>query len=418
MQRMRMSLPYFQNFGWDAELVCVDEKYSEMVKDPLLIKSLPPAIKVHSVSAFSKKWTSKLGLGSLALRSLWYYRKYVNNLIGKKKYDLIYFSTTEFVICIMGAYWKYKFGIPYVIDMQDPWHSEYYKDKPKEQLPPKYWFSYRLNKYLEPIVMNQVDGLISVSEAYIKTLQKRYRNTNSIPTAVITFGAFNKDFKIAFKNKNLLEPAFKKTVGFTHLVYVGRGGYDMQEAIGLLFTAFKKGLTDHPSQFKKIRFHFIGTSYAPAGKGKQTIFPLALEFGISEYVEEQTDRISFYQSIRTLMEADALIVPGSNDPQYTASKIYPYILAKKPLLAIFNLMSSATKIIKESNAGTVVNLNDNQAINEIFSFLLTLNVRKYSNDTRWDDFRQYSAENMTHRQSELFDQVLAFNKAKLMYNNH
>src|SRR5690606_16191048 len=109
--------------------------------------------------------------------------------------DLVYFSTTQFPVCILGAYWKRKFGIPYVIDMQDPWHSEYYQNKPKNEQPPKYWFSYRLNKWLEPIAIKQVDGLIAVSEQYIKDLQQRY-NLN-IPNKTITFGYSEIDLNIS-----------------------------------------------------------------------------------------------------------------------------------------------------------------------------------------------------------------------------
>ena len=90
--------------------------------------------------------------------------------------------------------------------MQDPWHSDYYNDKPKEQQPPKYWFSYRLNKFLEPIAMKNVDGLISVSGDYIKTLKTRYPQISNIPSTVITFGAFEKDFDIAKNNQQIFKP--------------------------------------------------------------------------------------------------------------------------------------------------------------------------------------------------------------------
>ncbi|MBC7913703.1 MAG: hypothetical protein H7Y07_06230, partial [Pyrinomonadaceae bacterium] len=123
MQRIRMSLPYFKDFGWDAEVVSIDPKHSDKVKDDYLLESIPDDIPVHMVQAFSKKWTSKFGLGSIALRSLWFYRQKVNGLLKQKQYDLIYFSTTQFPVCILGAYWKNRFGIPYVIDLQDPWHS-------------------------------------------------------------------------------------------------------------------------------------------------------------------------------------------------------------------------------------------------------------------------------------------------------
>jgi hypothetical protein len=74
MQRVRMSLPYFQELGWEVEVVTVDERYTDLPRDEFLLQSLPGGIKVHRVKALDKRWTSKLGLGSLALRSLWFYR--------------------------------------------------------------------------------------------------------------------------------------------------------------------------------------------------------------------------------------------------------------------------------------------------------------------------------------------------------
>lgn len=80
MQRVRMSLPYFSDFGWVAEVVVVHERYSDVIKDPLLLQSLPANVKIYKVKAFDKKWTSKIGLGSMALRSLPYYFLKVNYL--------------------------------------------------------------------------------------------------------------------------------------------------------------------------------------------------------------------------------------------------------------------------------------------------------------------------------------------------
>ncbi|MBS1530098.1 MAG: glycosyltransferase, partial [Bacteroidetes bacterium] len=246
-----MSLPYFSQCGWDAEVVTIDPKYSEMPKDDLLLQSIPPGIKIHYVDAMNKGWTSKFGLGSIALRSLRFYRKKVNELLKKEHFDLIYFSTTQFPVCILGAYWKKRFGVPYVIDMQDPWHSDYYQNKPKDQRPKKYWFSYRLNKRLEPKAMRTVDGLISVSESYITTLKERYPEISHIPAETITFGAFEPDMEIAEKHKDSFPQLFDPP--FVNIVYIGRGGTDMRSAITPLFMALRDGLDTHPGLFDKIR---------------------------------------------------------------------------------------------------------------------------------------------------------------------
>lgn len=405
MQRVRMSVPFFEQEGWIAEVVKVKDEFCDLEKDHLLMKSIPQDIKIHEVAAFSKKYTAKIGLGSLAFRSLWFYKKYVDKLLKQAHFDLIYFSTTQFPVCILGAHWKKKFGIPYVIDLQDPWHSTYYQDKPKKERPKKYWFSYRLNKHLEPLAMNQVDGLISVSQAYLNTMHERYPRTKLIPQKVITFGAFEKDFEIAAIHAPQIKVAFSSEKGFKNIVYVGRGGFDMQDAARLLFTAFKELLFNNPEAYASFRFHFIGTSYAPKGEGDPSFMPIAKEMNLEEYVLEQTNRIGFYESIRTLQEADALVVMGSNDPQYTASKIYPYILAQKPLLGIFNSQSSAYTIINNCNAGIVTAL-EREEKSKISLFLTGVLNNSLIFDPKWDQFKLYSAKSMTQNQCKIFDQMI------------
>jgi hypothetical protein len=404
MQRVRMSLPYFKHFGWEADVVTVDEKYSDLAKDELLLQTVPSETVIHKVKALNKSYTSKLGLGSIALRSLWFYRQKVNELLKNGKYDLIYFSTTQFPVCILGAYWKKRFNIPYIIDMQDPWHSDYYVDKPKDQQPAKYWLSYRLNKYLEPKAMKHVDGLISVSESYIADLKGRYPQIKNIPAATITFGAFGPDLKIAAANAQDFKPLLD--AGHTNIAYVGRGGADMHKAVGVVFKAMQDGLKQQPEKLKKLRFYFIGTSYAPAGKGQQTIMPLAKEYGIEDYVIEITDRISYYHTLTTLQQADALFIPGSDDSKYTASKIYPCLLTQKPMLAVFNKASSVIDILREYGVKQVYNYDDvtQSQLIEFFDDLVDghLPAQQYNAAA----IKKYSAQQMTLLQCKLFDTVI------------
>ena len=405
MQRIRMSLPYFKQFGWAADVVVVDDKYSEMIKDELLLQSIPSDVNIYKVDALSKKITSKVGLGSLALRSIWYYLKTVNRLLKATTYDLIYFSTTQFPVTILGAYWKRKFKVPYIIDIQDPWHSEYYQDKPKNQRPAKYWFSYRLNKYLEPIAMKQVGGLISVSDGYIDDLKKRYPIIKNIPAITIPFGAFKPDLQIAADTKKLFKPLLNPA--FKNIVYVGRGGADMQPALNTIFKALKSCLDKNPHLFQYIRLYFIGTSYAPAGLGKPTILPIANEYGVEQNVIEITDRVSYYHTLATLQQADALLMPGSDDPQYTASKIYPYLLTNKPLLAVFNSKSPALNVFKKYDATFAYSYDEDEKVQEKISafFSEITNGVMAAPHYNIDATQKYSAENMTKLQCQFFDKV-------------
>jgi hypothetical protein len=405
MQRVRMSLPYFEAHGWQAEVVAVDPAYTDLPQDELLTDSIPAGTKIHLIKAFGKKWTSKMGFGSISYRSWWFFRQKVNRLLKDGKFDLIYFSTTQFQVCTLGAYWKKRFNVPYVIDMQDPWHSAYYLDKPKEQQPPKYWLSYRINRFLEPKAMNETGGLISVSDDYIEMLRSRYPRLKNLPAATITFGAFDPDMKIAAEHAMeftpLLDPAFK------NVVYIGRGGMDMYNAIIPVFDALRIGLSLNAAMYKKLRLYFIGTSYAPNGQGSASILPLAKVRGVADSVVEITDRIGYYHTLQTLEQADGLFIPGSDDPQYTASKIFPYLLTRKPLLAIFNAKSSAIAILKEFGVEDAFSYDETPGLtSKIDSFFkLILNGEAGIPAYNTAAVKKYSAQMMAKRQCDLFNKV-------------
>lgn len=403
--RVRMSLPYFEKLGWQAQVVKVNSIYTDMPADELLNQTIPTNTKIHEVNAFSKKWTSKFGLGSVALRSLWFYFRYVNKLLRKEKFDLIYFSTTQFPVCILGSYWKKKFKIPYVIDVQDPWHTDYYKAKPKAERPPKYWFSYHLNKCLEPIAMRNVDGLISVSENYISELKSRYPKIKNIPAKVITFGYAPIDLDLATTIKS---ESTNLSSDYLNVVYIGAVGHIMNKSLTILFASLKSIKLNQFEIYKKIKFNFIGTSYAPKDKGYQTVIPVAINYGIEDCITEQTNRIGYFEALSLLSKADGLLILGSDDENYSASKIYPYLKVKKPLMAIYNSNSEVFNILQKFSAGTLISNDVEDQYLNVFNFIKQLlSGDKADTLINEKEFEKYSAEQLSKEQTDFFNQVIS-----------
>jgi len=414
MHRIRQSISFYPQFGFEPTVIAVDPVFVETGKDDLLTLTLPNKIAIYWIKAFSTNWTRKLGLGALALRSLWYFFCQGNQLLKSKKFDLIYFSTTQFPVLVLGRYWQWRYTVPYIIDMQDPWHSEYYVDKPKSERPPKYWFSYRLNKFLEPIAMKGVLGIISVSEGYCTLLQSRYPNISKQNCCVIPFGAFEKDFQILNSiDQSTKAITINSALDTINCTYIGRGGHDMHLSLRLIFKAFTIGLQEKPSVFSKVRLNFIGTSYAPGTTGKKTIAPVAEAYSLTEFVNEQPARIPYFESLRLLQQADMLLIPGSDDPNYTASKLYPYVLAKRPLLAVFSNTSSVISILEATNAGKYVAFNplDLLEIEEMPQIIYKkwadiLQSMPFTPATNWDAFLPYSAQEMSRKQADFFNLLL------------
>jgi glycosyltransferase involved in cell wall biosynthesis len=410
VHRVRHSLSYFEAQGWTPEVWAVDPDRVDRERDPLLVRTLLDDADVRFVSALDTTWTRKVGLGSLALRSLPYYFRAVSRRLAEGDVDLVYFSTTAFPVMVLGRYWKARFGVPYVIDMQDPWHNDFYLKQPPEERPPKFWFSYRLHKYLEPIAMRGVDGIISVSQGYCDTLCDRYENVRPEMCTVIPFGAAEVDVEVM--EQSGIEQSFVDPQSDTvDVVYAGRGGHDMATAARAIFDALAHGRRERPELFEKVRMHFVGTSYAPAGEGTKTLEPIADACGVSDVVTEHTDRIPYFQALRLLCDADLLVVPGSTDADYTASKLYPYILSQRPILAVFHQNSSVVDVLDATGAGTAITFGDSPDRQPLSRRVQTawadlLARLPFTPDTDWDAFAPYTAEAMTRRQVRAFDRIV------------
>ncbi len=407
MHRIRQSISYYKDYGWLAEVVVVDSEFININKDAFLLEAIPNDIIIHKIKAFDEHFTRKLGLGNIAFRSIYYYFKYVNSLLRKSDFDLIFFSTTAFPLTILGQYWKWKFNIPYVIDFQDPWRSDHYLNLPKSQRPPKFWFSYYLDSFLEKHAVKKVNGLMAVSKNYLDVLVERYPHLNKTPKSVIPFAAFKKDIDTARKH-TLVNNFFDPNSKYFNIVYVGRGGYDMVYSCTLFLKAIKR-VINRGGEFEDIRCFFIGTSYDTKDNVAKIIFTIAKELEIEKYIFEQTQRIPYFESLKVLNDADLLFVPGSDNIGYTASKIYQYVWFNKPMLTLFHSSSSVNDFVNECNAGIALKFDeesDNYNISRIESYILDSIIHPFCHVINWDQFSKYTAESRTKLQIELFNKAI------------
>lgn len=406
MQRVRMSLPYYKEMGWEAEVICVDEQFTEGFRDELLNETIPGDIPVHKVKAWPVNITRKLGLGSLSLRSYYQFKKKGTVLLKQKKFDLVFFSTAMFHVCALGKYWKKKFAVPFIVDMQDPWRNDFYLDKPASERPPKFFVAYTINKWMEAYTMPGADGLMSVSQGYINELRKRYPELIQKPAAVIPFGSSEKDYELV-KKKNIAPEIIQQREGKLNVVYVGAVTKFFLPLLGAFFKAFHQSGIDK----KKYHFYFIGTNYA-AGTQEKPVEQLAAGCGMEGHVTEVPNRISYFSALATLIHSDILFIPGSTDADYNASKVYNNILSGRPIFSIFHERSLVKKVVEESNAGIVVAVNetdDQQSLVQKIAGRLPdferLPVAEWKINQKITD--QFSSKTMTAKQVELFNRIVS-----------
>ena len=353
MQRARLAIPYLKALGWEPVVLAIaPESIEGGVLDPLMESTYPADTRIVRVRGISPKLTRWAGVGSLWLRCGWAFRSAGDHLLRTEKFDLVFFTTTQFDAFTLGPRWKRRFGVPYVLDYQDPWVNDYYARTrtrpPGGQL--KFTWSQWCARRQEPKVLRQAAGVIAVSDAYGKTLAKNYPWFHAARVKLIPFGAAAQDIEIARRHRPAA-PLVDFDDGYFHHVYAGRCGPDMTISLTSIFRAFKKFLTAHPDEAKRVRFHFIGTDYAPPPLGREWALPIAREEGVAEFVTEHCYRVPYFDALYYIVKADALLAVGSNDPTYSASKIFPYILAERPMVVVFNQHSPVLAFAQQAECG-------------------------------------------------------------------
>ena len=132
MQRVRMSLPHFEKFGWTPHVLAVGGTEERLV-EPDLLRSVPANVSVGYTSALPLRLTRPIGIGNPALRAFLHLYRAGARLIRERGVEMVYFSTTMFPAMALGRIWKATTGVPYVVDMQDPWVNEYVEWKAREE---------------------------------------------------------------------------------------------------------------------------------------------------------------------------------------------------------------------------------------------------------------------------------------------
>jgi hypothetical protein len=411
-QRVRVALPYLQEFGWTAQVLAVKPQHVPHSQDAKLAEALPSNLPITYVDAWPESYTRQIGLGNVGWRCLLDMRKAGDRLLSSQKFDLVFFSTTIFPVMLLGQHWWKKFQLPYVLDFQDPWRSDYYQTKQSQ--PPggrlKYGITQFLARWSEPQAMKAVEHIISVSPSYPKTLQQRYPWLQPEQFTVLPFGAAEHDFE-QLTALQVKQTIFDAQDGKRHWVYVGRGGADMTIALRLLFDSIQTARRLNPEAWRSIQLHFVGTSYAPPPLAIKSIEPIAQACGVGDLVTEYTTRIPYFEAQQLLVDSDAILMIGSDDPSYTASKLYPCILAQKPILAIFHEQSSVVHILRDCQAGEVFtfgsSLDHSITQPQLITHLTQLATQPRSQpQINWQAFQPYSGREMTRKLCHVFDRCL------------
>jgi glycosyltransferase involved in cell wall biosynthesis len=405
--RARFLARYGRQFGWDVEVLSVRPECYEEPLDWELARLVPPDLVVHRAGAWPARLTRRFGVGNLALRSYGPLRSMLLRLVRERAPDLLYVPGPPFYNVLMAAEVRRHFGVPYVPDFTDPWVFPLAPDE--DRWTRKAYWAHRLSSLLEPTAVRHAANIVTVSEGTTDILHGRYPDLPRDRFTSLPFGFEPTDFDAL--RTGARRPAYwPADDGRVHVVYVGVVPPDFRETVRALLAAVRALRVSHPRHAARLRLHFFGTSYDPAARSGP-VLPLATELGVGDAVEEHVQRIPYVDALSVLTRADGVLALGSTQPHYTASKIFPCLLARRPLLAFFHRDSTAGDIVRRSGVGELVTYDDHERaearVAEVAAALLRLIVAPRELPPLDESVvSEFSAERMSSRLFALFDRVV------------
>ena len=302
--------------------------------------------------------------------------KFLSNYLKNHKIDAIISTGPPHSVHLIGLKLKKQLGIKWISDFRDPWTEiDYFKQLPLTKK--------ATNKHhqLEQEVLVNSDMTIVVGE----TMKQRYlKHTSSIEVITNGFDTI----------QNSLPQKLDSNFSITHV-----GSMNSDRNPQILWDVLKE-ICDSNSDFKKdLRIKFIGKiddSVLQDVKvfDKKTIIRIP-------YVDHKD--VNSYQ-----VSSQVLLLSINNVPSakgIITGKIFEYLQAKRPILAIGPEDGDAAIILKNTNAGEIVDFKNKKTLKALI--IDFYNTYKEGNlHVKSDNINQYHRKNITSQLAEVIKKVV------------
>lgn len=359
VHRARLLAKHLPQFGWEPIVLCVDERSHEQRLDPGLAALVPADREIVKVSALPIRLTRPFGLGEISLRAWLPLRRKLSEIMATREIDVVFITGSPFYPMLFAREVKEKFGIPVVLDFQDPWVSAWGAQQ-------RWWskagLSHRIATWFEPYAVRDATFITSVSQTQNLDMVGRYPWLGlREKMAAIPIGGDPSDFEQQRRSKFEGGSAYLDPEKI-NLSYVGTFMPRTREPVRALFQGLRRVREQSPELARRIRLNFIGTSNQPNDNRTFRILPLSAEEGVSDNVFEVPQRVPYLDALNVLVHSSGLLLIGSDEPHYTASKIYPALMSGTPYLSLFYRTSSAHEILSAAGGGVALSFDSPEAL--------------------------------------------------------
>jgi len=309
------------------------------------------------------------------------------SVIRKEKIDVIFTTLPVFTCGIIGYVLKKLTGLPWVLDLRDPWSRE-----------PLLVCPTRLHRFiherLERFVLSNADRITVVSPL----LKEEFRKQNNIDVSkfnVIPNGFDPEDFIKASSLNNYRRDA-EFIITFT-------GSFEKNRNPEIFLRALSKLLEEREELTDKIRVNLIGWSSCPVDS-------IVDQYGLANVVRVHGFK-NHAECLGFVLASDLLLVfvtGESFQKTLLTTKFYEYLFAKKFILASAPLGGVLDRTLQKTRAGMAVDPLDCEGMKDAIGMLFDKNR---NNDLSVPDnsilLDSFNRKSQTRKLMEELDEIYA-----------
>jgi len=248
----------------------------------------------------------------------------------EKEVKIIYSSFPPGTAHLIGYILKKIYRVPWVADFRDPWRI-FLADTPTG-------FHYTVAKWLEYRFLSYADRIVVTTEVLQRDFLTKHLDDRNKNKLITIYNGFDETDFATVKSQSDNE--------FFHIVYTGHRSY-LQKAQMLPFFLALEKLSKRAQVKNRWRFHFVGTSITEEIKNLVTSLGLENMINFTGYLSHQ-------ESIKKILHAHVLLLPYSHYKTTYPGKIFEYLRAQKPILALAEEGGALADLIVKAKAGLVV----------------------------------------------------------------
>lgn len=409
---------YLPDFGWQPVILTVAQSDSFM-QDASLLDELPPSTPIYRARSWEpinaarvKQTTERLGVnkstgnGGLKqkliarLKPLYFALRIPDDKIGwlplgtrlgqrvmaEEAIDLIWATAPPYTAFLIGAGLKRASHKPFIVDYRDEWSSMQYQDYPTNP------FTTFLNAQLERRVLRQSDYLVTANPGMADNLYRAHLLTVMTPQVDIMNGFDDADY---VKDGTLAHD------GRFTIVYTGTL-YGERRSPHYFLRGLAQFLIAVPTARTRLRVCFVGTYYEQHVR-------LVEELGLTDVVEF-VGMVSHHEATQYQLMADLLLLIVGNGPGshvVFTGKLFEYLGARRPILALAPLDGPAARLIAETATGYTVDSEDTVGIGrQLEQIYGAWQAQRFVYQPHTALVNQYSRRAATQKLAGIFDEVL------------